>query len=268
MSLADHFREFRSRLVRAALAIVAMAVVGWLIYKPFTVAGHHFEGVYNILTAPFNDYRQAHPEKYNDVKLTNDGITAPFSLQLSISMFTGLILASPAWLYQVWAFIVPGLTKKEKRVSRWFMATAIPLFVGGILLAQFSLPLVIGVLLDFTPIGTANFQNASSYISFVTRFSLGFGFAFLLPVFLVALNLVGILPYRNMLRFWRPAVFLIFVFSAMMMPTPDPYSMMILALPLVVLYFAAVLVARMFDRRKEAARPEWMDAADTEASSL
>lgn len=268
MSLADHFREFRTRLVRAALAVVAMAVVGWLVYKPFTVAGHHVLGVYELLTAPIDDYKRAHPERAGEIALVVDGVTTAFSLQLSISLFTGLILASPVWLYQVWAFIVPGLTKKEKRISRWFMASAIPLFLCGILLAQFSLPLVIGILLDFTPTGTANFQQAGSYISFVTRFSLGFGFAFLLPVFLVALNLVGILPHRTMLKVWRPAVFLIFVFSAMMMPTPDPYSMMILAVPLVVFYFAAVLIARVFDRRKQAARPEWMDAADAEASAL
>ncbi|MFV0463837.1 MAG: twin-arginine translocase subunit TatC [Nostocoides sp.] len=268
MSLAEHFREFRSRLVKAAFGVAIMAVVGWLIYGPVTAFGHTFKGVFAVLRAPVDAYVAANPDRHDDVMLIFNGVTTAFSLKLSVSIFTGLVLSSPIWLYQIWAFIVPGLTKKEKRVSRWFIFTAVPLFIAGILLAQFSLPLVVGVMLDFTPAETANFQQASDYISFVTRFSLGFGVAFLLPVFLIALNMVGILPYRNMLKFWRPAVFLIFVFSAMMMPTPDPYSMMLLAVPLIILYFAAVLIARIFDRRKEAQRPDWLDAEDNQASSI
>ncbi len=258
MTLAEHLRELRNRLVKAAIAVVAGTVAGWFLY----------DRVYLLLREPLDHYIRVHPDRAGDVKLILNGITTAFSLQLNVAIFIGLIISSPAWLYQAWAFIVPGLTTKERRISVAFIAASVPLFVVGIVLAHWSLPLVVGVLLNFTPTGAANFQNLSDYISFVTRFSLGFGFAFLLPVFLVALNMIGILPSRTMLRVWRPAVFGIFVFAAMMMPTPDPYSMLLLAVPLTILYFAAVLVARLLDRRKSTKRLDWLDVDDEHASSL
>lgn len=264
MSLGDHVREFRNRLVKSALAVLVGTVVGWVIYDKHS----WFEGVYALLTSPVEQYRLEHPERADDIKLTLSGITTAFSLHFSVAIFVGLILASPVWLYQVWAFIVPGLTRKERRVSLSFIGAAVPLFLGGILLAHFSLPLVIGVLLDFTPNGAANFQAAGDYINFVTRFSLGFGLAFLLPVFQVALNTIGLLSSRRMLKAWRPAVLIIFVFSAMMMPTPDPYSMFMLALPLTALYFGAIGVSRLLERGKQRKRPEWTDVPDDQASTL
>ena len=258
MTLAEHFREFRNRLLKAALAVVVGGVLGWVLY----------DQLYAILTQPINNYILEHPDRAEDIKLTLSGITSAFSLHFSVAIFVGIILASPVWLYQIWAFIVPGLTRKEKRVAMAFVGAAVPLFVGGIALAHFSLPLVIGVLLDFTPAGAANFQQASDYISFVTRFSLGFGLAFLLPVFLVALNFIGILPSSAMVKSWRVAVVVIAVFSAMMMPTPDPYSMFLLMGPLVVLYFAAIGVSKLLERRKEKQRPDWLEVSDTEASEL
>ena len=264
MSLGDHVREFRNRLLKCVLAIVVGAVIGWIIY------GEHswFQGVYKLLTAPVEEYRRENPARADDIKLTLSGITTAFSLHLSVALFVGLILASPIWLYQAWAFIVPGLTKKERRISLSFIGAAVPLFLAGILLAHFSLPLVIGVLLDFTPNGAANFQAASDYINFVTRFSLGFGLAFLLPVFQVALNVIGLLPSQRMLKAWRVAVLVICVLSAMMMPTPDPYSMFMLALPLIALYFGVIGVSKLIERGKRKNRPDWADVPDDEASTL
>ncbi len=264
MTLAEHLREFRNRLFKAVLAVAAGTVLGWVLYDPQS----WFEGVYALLTSPVEGYKLAHPERAADIELIFTGITSAFSLHFSVAIFTGLIVSSPVWLYQAWAFIVPGLTRKEKRVSLAFIGAAVPLFLLGIVLAHYSLPLVIGVLLDFTPTGAANFQTASDYISFVTRFSLGFGAAFLLPVFLVALNFIGLLPSSAMVRAWRPAVVGIAIFSAMMMPTPDPYSMFLLMGPLVLLYFGAIGVAKLLERRKRAARPDWLEIDDTEASPL
>ncbi|CCH77711.1 Sec-independent protein translocase protein TatC [Nostocoides japonicum T1-X7] len=258
MSLAEHFRELKRRVLIACLAIALGAVVGWVLY----------DDVYRLLTQPLTDYIAAHPERAGDIKLTLAGLTTGFSLHLSIGLFVGVIISSPVWLYEIWAFIVPGLTRKERRISLAFIGASVPLFLAGILLAHRSLPLVIGVLLDFTPNGAANFQELSTYFSFVTRFSLGFGFAFLLPIFLVALNMIGILPVRAMIRSWRVATFLIFCFAAMMMPTPDPYSMMLLAVPLVVLFWAAIGVSALIQRRKTRERPAWLDTPDDEATAL
>jgi sec-independent protein translocase protein TatC len=258
MSLADHFREFRNRLVKSALAVLLGSVVGWVVYDRLVAD----------IRNPITKYIAEHPDRANDIKPVLTGLMSGFSLHLSVAIATGVVVSAPIWLYQVWAFVVPGLTGREKRISLAFIGAATPLFLLGIFLAHYSLPLVVGVLLDFTPAGTANFPDLSNYINFVLRFSLGFGFAFLLPVFLVALNFIGLLPTTAMIKSWRPAVFLIFVFSAMMMPTPDPFSMMILALPLTFFYFCSIGIGRLFDRRRERDRPDWLDVADDETSTL
>lgn len=258
MSLGEHFRELKRRLIISAVAIAAGGVVGWLVYGPLLA----------VLRGPVDAYKKAHPDRAPDIQLTFTGLAAPFSLHLSLAIFTGIILTSPVWLFQVWAFILPGLNRKEKRISRSFIAAGVPLFLGGIALAHYSLQIVIPVLLNFTPKGAANFQTLTDYISFVTRFSLGFGFAFLLPVFLVALNMIGLLPSSAMLKAWRVSVFLIFVFAAMMMPSPDPYSMMLLAVPLTVLFFGAIGISRLIERGRRRSRADWLDTSDDEASAL
>ena len=149
-----------------------------------------------------------------------------------------------------------------------FVAAAVPLFVGGCYLATWALPKAVEVLLGFTPTGAANLQNASDYLDFVTRFILAFGLAFLLPVFLVMLNVAHVLPARVMLKGWRVAVMLIFVFAAMMTPTPDAWTMLALAFPMIALYFGAVGVAALIDRRRHRDQPDWSGLSDDEASTL
>jgi sec-independent protein translocase protein TatC len=256
MSLGDHLRELRRRLVISAVAILVFSVLGWIYYPQ----------VYDKLAAPFNDYKAAHPTSV--ISLNFGNATAAFSQQLSISIFVGVIVASPVWLYQLWAFIVPGLTKREKRISLAFIAAIVPLFLAGCALAYYVLPKVLAVLYGFTPAGASNIQQVSEYFSFVTRFILAFGGAFLLPVFLVALSAIGILPASAMIKAWRPAVFGIFVLSAILTPTPDAFTMFLMAIPLVILYFLAILVSRLIERRRRRNRPDWAEVADDEASAL
>lgn len=260
MSLGDHLRELRNRVLIAALAITIAGVLGWIFY----------DHVINALTKPITDLaNQRKAEGGNAlVNINFAGLTDPIAIQLTVSLFVGLIVASPVWLWQIWGFIVPGLTKKEKRVARLFIVAAVPLFLAGCALAYFMLPKAVSVLLGFTPDNAANLQDAAAYLNFVLKFIVAFGCAFLLPVFLVALNLVGVLPARIMLRGWRPAVMLIFVFAAVMTPTPDAYTMCILALPMVAFFFAAVGIAFIFDKRKAKDEPGWLDVPDDEASSL
>ncbi len=255
MSLGDHLRELRRRLVISAIAVLVFSVLGWIFYPQ----------VYDRLAAPFNDYKAAHPESV--ISLNFGNATAAFSQQLSISIFVGVIVSSPVWLYQLWAFIVPGLTKREKRISLAFIAAIVPLFLAGCALAYYVLPKVLAVLYGFTPAGASNIQQVSEYFSFVTRFILAFGGAFLMPVFLVALSAIGILPASAMLKAWRPAVFGIFVLSAILTPTPDAFTMFLMAIPLVILYFLAIVVAKLIERRRRS-RPDWADVADDEASAL
>lgn len=256
MSLGDHLREFRRRVLIAALAVIVGAIV----------AGLNYDRVFSFLTAPFYEYRDANPG--NAISLNFGEATSAFSNLISLSVFIGVLAASPIWLYQAWAFIVPGLTKKEKRVSLLFIGATVPLFLGGCLLGYFVLPQSLKLLYGFSPEGTSNIQQVSAYFSFVTRFILVFGAGFLFPVFLVAFNAVGILPAEKMIRSWRVATVAIFVFAAVATPTADPMTMFLLALPLMVLYFMAYGVARLIDKRREKDRPDWLEASDDEASQL
>jgi sec-independent protein translocase protein TatC len=255
MSLGDHLRELRRRFVIAAVAIVVGSVLGWVGYDP----------LFTRIMAPL---RKIAAEREGLVNINFGGITQPFTVQLQVALFVGVIVASPVWLYQVWGFIVPGLTKNEKRTSLAFIGAAVPLFLGGCWLATMVVPKAVEVLLGFTPQGAANLPDAALYLTFVTRFILAFGLAFLLPVFLVGLNVAHILPARVMLKGWRIAIILIFVFSAMMTPTPDAWTMLALAMPMVALFYAAVGVSTLLDRQRSRREPEWAKVADDEASPL
>ncbi|MFC7593812.1 twin-arginine translocase subunit TatC [Terrabacter sp. GCM10028922] len=255
MSLGDHLRELRNRITISAIAILIGAIFGWIYYN-------------RIIGKLIEPLKELADKSDGLININFAGMTDPFAIQITVSLFAGLIIASPIWLFQIWGFIVPGLTGKEKLVARLFVVAAVPLFLAGCLFAFVMVPKAVTVLLSFTPTGTANLQDATAYLTFVLKFIIAFGCAFLLPVFLVALNLVGVLPARSMLKGWRPAVMVILVFAAIMTPTPDAYTMLFLATPMVLLYFASVGVAFLFDRRKEEHKPDWLDVPDDQASSL
>ena len=255
MSLGDHLRELRRRLLVAAGAIAVGSVLGWVEY----------DWLFNQIMAPL---RKIAAERHGLVNINFGGITQPFTVQIQVALFVGVIVASPVWLYQVWGFIVPGLTKREKRTAMAFIGAAVPLFLGGCFFATQAVPRAVEVLLGFTPKGAANLPDAALYLTFVMRFILAFGLAFLLPVFLVGLNVAHVLPARIMLKGWRVAVMLIFVFAAMMTPTPDAWTMLVLAMPMVGFYFAAVGVATLLDRRRARREPQWANVADDEATPL
>lgn len=256
MTLAEHFREFRRRLFISAVAIVVAAIV----------AGVFYDQIFNALTAPFYEYADSSPDVTATINFAE--ATAAFSNIISLSIFIGFIAASPVWLYQVWAFVVPGLTSKEKKVSLLFIGSTIPLFLLGCWLGYTILPQSLDILYGLTPEGASNIQQASGYFAFVTRFILVFGLGFLFPVFLVGLNLIGAMPASRLIRGWRVAVVVIFVFAAIATPTADPFTMFVFAGPLILLYLGAYGVCRLLDRRRAANRPDWLDVDDTEASQL
>jgi sec-independent protein translocase protein TatC len=257
MSLGDHLRELRRRVLVCAVALVVGAVLGWYLFDP----------VYEHLTRPLLDIARSRGDE-SSIALNYAGLTAAFSQHLSIAIFVGCIVSSPVWLFQLWAFIVPGLTRKERNVSLAFIAATVPLFLAGCWFAYTTLPKAITLLIGFTPSGAVNYPEASQYFSFVTRFILVFGASFVVPVFMVALNVIHVLPASVMRRTWRPAFVVIFVFAAVATPTPDPFTMFLLAIPLCALYLAAIGVASLIDRRRERSKPEWADVPDDSASTL
>jgi sec-independent protein translocase protein TatC len=252
MALLDHLKELKNRLFKSAVAIVLGTVCGFLVYQPLLAA----------LIKPIKDLNE---KEGRQASLNFDGVASSFDLMVQVSIFLGVIIASPIWTYQLWAFIVPGLHKNERRLALSFVGAAVPLFCGGVLLAWLVLPNAIRVLTDFTPEGGSNFISAPIYLAFVMRLLLAFGIAFLLPVVLVGLNLAGILKGQQLVRSWRITVFLVCLFAAMAAPGADAMSMFYLALPMLALFFAAVGICLLNDRRRE--RRTAKRAAETEATA-
>lgn len=241
MPLLDHLRELRKRVIRSALFIVIFAIVGWI----------HYNSIITTLASPVCDLRAAQESgSANCGALYISGVLGPLNLQLKVSFLTGVILSAPFWLYQLWAFIAPALHRKEKRNSILFIVAATPFFAIGATLAFYVLPLAIKVLFGFTPASLNNLIKFDDYLDFVLRLILIFGIAFELPVFLLSLNLVGVLSGKSILKPWRFAVFAITFFVAAFSPTADPLSMAALALPLIILYFGAGGIALLVDKRR------------------
>lgn len=239
MPLADHLRELRRRVSWSLLAIAVLSIIGWVGYTP----------IINTLAAPVCDLSQNRSSSNCGI-LYISGVLGPLNLQLKVTLITGIVLAAPVWLYQSWAFVAPGLHRNEKKKTILFAALATPLFAAGAWLAYAILPLAVKILIGFTPNSLNNLIRFDDYLDFVLRMILVFGLAFELPIFLIALNLAGLVSGQAMLSKWRLAVFLIFLFVAMFTPTGDPLTMLLLALPLCLLYASAVGFSLLHDRRK------------------
>ena len=240
MPLLDHLRELRKRVTFSAVSIIVFSVIGWFFYVP----------TINFLAKPLCDLSSSGSMNSCDVLYIN-GVLGPLNLQIKVSLMIGIVLASPFWLYHLWAFLAPGLHKKEKKWTFIFTSAATPLFGVGAFLAYSILPIAIRVLMGFTPSSLNNLIKFDDYLDFVTRLILVFGFSFELPLVLIALSLVGILSSRRMLSWWRISLFLIVLFTAAFTPTGDPITMLVLALPLVALYFLAILIAWLIERKRQ-----------------
>jgi sec-independent protein translocase protein TatC len=255
MSLIEHFMELRTRLLKASLAIVAGMIVGFWLAEP----------VYDLLRHPYDSIRATRGEQW--LPLQQLGARDGFMLRLKIALWVGLIVAGPIWLYQLWAFIAPGLHRRERRWAYSFGALAIPLFVGGSALAYAVAPRFFEFLID------AGFQDltiqldVNQYVSDITTLMLVFGLSFQMPVLVLLLNFSGLVSARRLLRAWRVVVFICFVFAAIFTPDPGPFGMIVLAASLCLLYFSAVGVAFIHDRRKNR-RDVYDDLADDEISPL
>ncbi|WP_371415394.1 twin-arginine translocase subunit TatC [Citricoccus sp. SGAir0253] len=236
MPLKDHLRELRNRLIIAGVGLLLGTVAGFLVYQPF----------FSALIDPVHRLSQGG----RIVTVSFSAVGQPFDIMLQVALFIGLVISSPVWLYQLWAFVVPGLRKQEKRYALGFIAAAVPLFVLGVALGWLVLPEAVQFFVGLSPEGTANVITADVYIPFVLRLFLAFGAALVLPVVLVGLNLLGVLPGRQIIRHWRITVFLIALVAALAAPGSDAMTMFYLAVPLVLLFGVAIVVCLLNDRRR------------------
>jgi sec-independent protein translocase protein TatC len=263
MPLVEHLRELRNRLMKAVLAILVVAVLAMVFY----------EQIADFLTGPMLDRVGCEegfgPSATEEVcaNLTINGLVGPFTVMLKISLTAGVVLASPIWLYQLWAFLAPGLHRDEKKYAGAFVSTGVPLFLAGAYVAYLILPTAAEALIQFTPEGAKNLSDLGDFVDIISRLVIVFGLAFELPLVLVMLNMGGLVTGRQLLGWWRMMVVCITIFSAVATPTGDPLTMAALAAPIILLYFGAVGFALLNDRRRERNNP-YKDLDDDEASEL
>ena len=236
MSLSGHLKELRNRLFCSAIFLLAGSIAGWFM----------FDAVFAELQRPIVALAE---QPGSNATINFPTVVSAFDVRLQVSIFLGVLMSSPVWLFNIWSFITPGLKKKERKYTIWFVVVAVPLFLAGTALAWSSLPTFVQVLVGFTPEGSANVINASEYILFTIRILLVFGIAFVLPVVLVLLNFAGVITAQNILKSWRMAIFVSAVVGAIATPAAEPTAMFLLMVPLLILYFVAAGVATLHDKR-------------------
>lgn len=243
MPVLDHLRELRRRVIVVVLIVAVGAVFGWIFY------GH----LLDVLKHPYCEvpkkYR-ATPNGTGDCVLIYHGVLDGFTTRLKVSAIAGAVLTGPFWLYQIWAFITPGLRKNERKYTLWFIAVSTVLFAAGVTLAYIVLSKGLRLVIEQGGYGTAAQLTVSDYISFVTLMLVVFGAAFEVPLLVVMANFVGVLPATLLRKSRRIGIFLIFLFAAVATPSTDPFTMCAMAVPMVVLFEVAIRIAMVHDRRK------------------
>jgi sec-independent protein translocase protein TatC len=257
MPLMEHLRELRNRLLIALAAVVVGIIIGFFLFDP----------VWAFLKAPFCDTPAAQQLRVGQCTLTYNGIFQSFFLTLKVSALVGLVVSSPVWLYQIWAFVTPALYRNEKRYSITFMSIAVPLFLIGAALAYIIMDTSLAILLGFAPSDTVATIQIDEYLSYVLIMLVIFGISFELPLLLVFLNIIGVLSHATVKKHRRTVVFIMFVFGAVITPGGDPLTMMALAMPMIVLYFLAEGVIFLRERRAPAG-DDFSGLSDDEASPL
>lgn len=232
MPISAHLAELRKRLIFALVGVLVGAVAGWYLYEP----------VMAFMTEPLTSLRAS------GTRINFQTIGAAFDLKLQVSIWLGVILTCPWWIYQIGAFIAPGLRRKEKLYICAFGLVGAALFITGAATGVWVAPKAVHILQSFVPVGGISLLQASSYISFYMRLVILFGASYLLPEVLVLANFLGILSAKKMLRAWRWVVIICFVFAAIANPLPSPWPMTVQALVLIALYLVAVLICWVHER--------------------
>jgi sec-independent protein translocase protein TatC len=262
MPFMDHIRELRNRVVKIALALVAGMTAGFIF---FNQAWHVIERP--LCSATIRGHSGCRTLGVNQLVL--NGPLDAFYLRVKVALIVGVTLSSPIWLYQIWAFVTPGLHTREKRWSYIFLGAAVPLFGIGITLCYLSLGRSMHYLLGLTPGGVQNLIQIDQYMSFTVAMMLAFGLAFEVPLLLVMLNLTGILTHERFRKWRRVLIFGVFLIAGMANPSPDPLTMVILGGACALLVEAAELIMWANDRRRARLHPDPdTGLADDELSPL
>lgn len=265
MTLMEHLQDLRSRLLIAVVVILVGTAVSMAVSKHVIV----------FLTEPYCASAHAVAETSDEAVGCNFTLQSPIShigLYLKISLYMALVGTAPIWLYQLWAFIAPGLHRSERRYAYMFIGIAAPLFLGGATLAYF----VVSHGLEFIMLlqegtGLDIALDLEQYINFYIAVMMVFGIGFEFPLIMLMLNVMGIVSAKRMRGWWRIVVLVSFTFTAIFTPTPDPFGMTALAICMLLLYGVALVVATLNDKRRGITdTDQWDDdeASDIDASDI
>ncbi|MBA2426510.1 MAG: twin-arginine translocase subunit TatC [Actinobacteria bacterium] len=249
MSVMEHLDELRSRIITSLAAFVVISIVAFIFYDFLNQA---LTGPYCSLDASLRTLGATTEE---ECKLIFFRPTGGFQFRLKVTALAGILFASPVWLYQLWAFITPGLTMKEKRYAIPFVATSVTLFLLGSTVAYLAMPTGLNLLLR---IGGENLQgllDAEAYLNFVGLMMIAFGVTFELPLVLFFLGLGGAVSVETLRRQRKVALVSIVALAAVVTPSQDPYTMLILAIPLYLSYELTILLLSVVLRRRRAKQP-------------
>ena len=262
MPVMDHIRELRNRVVKMLLALAAGTVAGFVLFNP----------VWKVIERPLCHAVIRGQTGCTTLGVNQLALSGPldsFYLRVKVAVIVAVIVSSPVWLYQVWAFIAPGLYARERRWGYIFLGTAVPLFLTGVALAYLSLGRSMHYLLGLTPSGVANIISVDEYMSFVMAMLLAFGIAFLVPLLIIMLNLAGILTHERFRKWRRVLIFAVFLIAGMANPSPDPITMLILGGACAALVEVAEFIVWSHDRRRARLHPDpYAGLADDQLSPI
>src|SRR3954470_2383540 len=261
MTLTEHLRELRRRLVISSLAVIAGTILAFVFHTR----------IQTVVTGPYCSLPASYHELTGDkCTLIVTGILDPFTVTLRLSLYAGLLISSPIWLWQLWRFVTPGLYARERKWATVFVSGSVLLFASGTAVAYYTLRNGLHFLLGFASGGIGALPTFNSYLSYFTAMILVFAISFEFPLAIVMLNLVGVLSADRLRRSTRGILFGIFAFAAVATPTQDPFTMLALAIPICLLYFAAYGVAVVHDRRpaRRADSSPYAHLGDDELSPL
>lgn len=231
MRVSEHLVELRKRLLLALAGILMASIGGWFLVTP----------TLNWMQAPLLAVSEQAPQ------LNFQTIGAAFDMRIQVSLWLGVLISAPWWIFQIGAFIAPGLKRKEKIYIASFGLVGVLLFSGGALSGIWVIPKAVAILNSFTPDGALMLLRADSYITFFMRMVLAFGLSCLAPEILVALNFMGVMTAKTMLKGWRWAVVIAAVFSAVANPLPTAWPMIVQMSALIGLYLLAVGISAIND---------------------
>ena len=255
MALSDHLRELRARILKIALFLVLGLAVSLVFFEP----------LFDLVKDP---YQHAQDKLGADRTVpTTSGAGGGLLLYLKLCGLASIVGTSPLWLYQIWAFILPGLHARERKWSRIFASIAGPLFLAGVVLGYLTLPKGLEVLIGFNQEGVLNLLDFNDYLTFFSRTLVVFGIAFEIPVFVVLLNLAGVVSGRSLGAHRSWIVVGVFIFAAVATPSADPFTMVFMAVPMVLLFLVSEQIARFNDRRRRR-RNRYADLSPDEAAPL